>query len=264
MIRAGFFVIIYLRGEDIMNKCMLSKSYHIIGRDVDYNKKLKPSALFSYLEDIAGLNALELGIDQDTIAERANAAWIVSRMRLQMDKYPSWKDDITIETWPQLPQKYLFERDYVVKAADGEVLGRGTSVWAIIDIDTRKPLPSDAIRVDYREIRTERAIDSKSARMAPFGEMVEIAHRPVCYSDIDMNGHVNNSRYLDYIMDCYPVDTILKHPVKELQINYVNEALPGETVVFYRSDDPSHEKNIYIEGRCQKDGRIIFKAIIRI
>jgi acyl-ACP thioesterase len=245
-------------------KSMLSKKYHIIGRDVDYNKKLKLSALFSYLEDIAGLNAMDLGIDQDVIAKGANAAWIISRMRLQMDKYPSWKDDIIIETWPQLPQRFLFERDYIIKAADGEVLGRGASVWAIIDIDTRRPLPSDTIKVDYPEIKTERAIDTKSARMVPFGDTIEIAHRPVCYSDIDMNGHVNNSRYLDYIMDCYPVDLILQYPVKELQINYVNEALPGETVVFYRSDDPTDERNIYVEGRCQKDNRTIFKAIIHI
>jgi len=247
-----------------MSKCLLSKKYHIIGRDVDYNRKLKPSALFSYLEDIANLNSAELGIDQDSIAKRANAAWIISRMRLQMDRYPAWKDDIIIETWPQLPQKYLFERDYIIKSADGEILGRGTSVWAIIDIDTRKPLPSETIKVDYPEIKAERAIDSKAARMAPFGDLVEIAHRPVCYSDIDMNGHVNNSRYIDYIMDCYPVETILKHPVKELQINYVNEALPGETVVFYKSHNPSDPENIYIEGRCQEDGRVIFKAIIQV
>lgn len=247
-----------------MSKCMLSKKYHIIGRDVDYNKKLKPSALFSYLEDIAGLSTIDLGIDQDTIAKRANAAWVISRMRLQMARYPSWNDDIIIETWPQLPQRYLFERDYVIKAADGEVLGKGSAVWAIIDIDTRKPLQSDTIKVDYPEIKTERAIDSKSSRMAPFGDLVEIAHRPVCYSDIDMNGHVNNSRYLDYIMDCYPTDTVLKHPLKELQISYVNEALPGETLIFYRSDDPADPGHIYIEGHCQQDGRVIFKAIIRI
>lgn len=247
-----------------MSVCMLSNKYHIMARDVDYNKKLKPSALFSFLEDVSSLHTDELGIGQEAIAKRANAAWIISRMRLHMDRYPVWKDDIIIETWPQLPQKYLFERDYLIKSADGEILGRGAAIWAIIDIDTRRPLPTDTIKIDYPEIRTERAIESKSERVAPFGELVEMAHRPVCYSDIDMNGHVNNSRYIDYIMDCYPVDTILKHPVKKLQINYIKEALPGETVVFYRSDNPSDPGHIYVEGRCKEDGRVIFKAIIQV
>ncbi|NLJ77882.1 MAG: acyl-ACP thioesterase, partial [Tissierellia bacterium] len=125
------------------------KDYRIRPEHVDFNGKLKLSSLFTYFQDIAGLHAEELGMGMEYLYKKHNVLWVLARIKVNIDKYPSWNDDITIETWPQKPSRMGFERDFLVKDQQGSILAKCISSWVLIDADTRRLKPTKNIFIGY-------------------------------------------------------------------------------------------------------------------
>ena len=77
-------------------------------------------------------------------------------------------------------------------------------------------------------------------------EPEKVAEHKVAYSDVDMNGHTNNARYLVWAMDVLDYDFAVNNPVKDVKINFNNETRPGETVELFKAES---EGKIYVEGK---------------
>lgn len=86
----------------------------------------------------------------------------------------------------------------------------------------------------------------------------------VGYSDIDVNGHLNNSKYIDFIMDCFSFENHKRYRVKSIQINYMNEALPDDAILICKDVSKFDENIIYMEGIREKNNDIVFRADIEI
>jgi medium-chain acyl-[acyl-carrier-protein] hydrolase len=89
----------------------LSKNYQILVNDADFLKKLKLSAAFNFFQETAALHTNSLGIGFNTIQENFGVAWLLIRMRVDIIRYPVWNEEITVDTWHQIPRKLEFDRD---------------------------------------------------------------------------------------------------------------------------------------------------------
>lgn len=239
---------------------VFKQKYHIDLRDVDFSKKLKLSTLFSYFQDIASLASENLGYGIETLDEKFGVAWVVTRIRVGITRMPIWDEEITIETWPLEPGKIEFDRDYLVRDANGDVIIRAVSKWIIMDIKERKIKRSEVIGIHYPEKITERAIEGILEKIKHSGTLEEVYNKVIGYSDIDFNGHLNNSKYVDYIMDCFPVEEHKKYTIETIDINFNHEALPGDSITLYKDTSRLGEDLIYIEGVNQRDNNIVFKS----
>ncbi|MGV3487493.1 MAG: acyl-[acyl-carrier-protein] thioesterase [Tuberibacillus sp.] len=243
---------------------LFKRNYHIDLRDVDFTKKLKLSTLFGYFQDIASLASLDLGFGIETLEKKFGVAWILTRIRVDIQRYPIWDEEITIETWPLEPGKVEFERDFLVKDARDEIIIRAVSKWVIMDIQERKIKRTEFIGITYPENRTERAIEGKFGKLKNFGNLETAYKKVIGYSDIDFNGHLNNSKYVDYIMDCFHVDDHKNHTIRTIDLSFIQEALPGDTITLVKDTSKLEEHLIYIEGLNQKGHDVIFKSLIKI
>ncbi|GGH89145.1 acyl-ACP thioesterase [Pullulanibacillus pueri] len=239
-------------------------NYHIDLRDVDFTQKLRLSTLFSYLQDIASQASEELGFGIKTLEKTFGVSWILTRICVDIIRMPIWDEEITIETWPLEPGKAEFDRDFFVKDANGNIIIKAVSKWVIMDIKERKIKRSDFINIHYPEKRTERAIEGKLAKLKDFGHLESVYQKVIGYSDIDFNGHLNNSKYVDYIMDCFTIDEHKKHTIHTIDLNFNQEALPGDTIALYKDVSKSNEQVIYIEGINQMNHHVVFKSLITI
>jgi medium-chain acyl-[acyl-carrier-protein] hydrolase len=240
------------------------KKYMIELSDVDYKKQLKLSALFSYFQDISSIasDTLDLGIN--TIEEKYNVAWILIRIRVDVFRHPKWNEEITIETWPLEPKTLEFERDFVIRDSHGNVIIKAVSTWIILDIKSRRIKKSNTINPVYPDVRTDRAIECQLGKFKHKGEL-EIAYKKVIgYSDIDLNRHLNNSRYIDFIMDCFTLENHDQYCVDSIEVSFNNEALPGDTLALYKDISEVNEGIIYIEGINEKDLKTAFKAHVKV
>lgn len=238
---------------------LFKENYHVDLRDVDFQKQLKLSTLFSFFQDVSSLASDNLGFGIQTLQEEFGVAWILMRIRVDMIRIPVWDEKITIETWPLEPKKLEFARDFIVRDQEGNVIVRAVSTWVIMDLDERKLKRTELIGFSSPEIKTERAIDCKLGKLNHAGQLEFSYEKVIGYSDIDFNGHLNNSKFVDFIMDCFDMDEHEKYGVETIEVNFMNEAIAGDTIVLYK--DTSLDTNqVYIEAVNGKDKRIVFKA----
>jgi len=244
---------------------VFKKNYRIELRDVDLTKKLKLSALFNYMQEISSLHVENLGTGIEAIEKRCGVTWILMRAKAEIARYPSWNEDITIETWQQKPKHFEFERDFIVRDATGNVIIRVVSIWIIIDIKTRELKGTESIAVQYPPFFEERAMTNfRLRKIKPF-EHTKIAYKKkIGYSDTDINGHINNAKYIDFATDCFPVEQHMQYFIKSMQINYIREAIPGDNLVFYTDISDLNSNMVYIGGIKEEIGAPIFSTVVEI
>jgi acyl-ACP thioesterase len=231
---------------------------------VDIAKSLRLSEAFNYFQDIAGLHADNLGAGIDHIKEAFGVAWILMRMRLEVNRMPHLEEPVFVETWPQ-PPRVRYERDYTIRAeADGELLARAVSSWILMDLETHDITKGKVFDYTFDIRESERAIDCKLRQLKAPGPLTRVDERPVRYGDIDYNLHVNNARYIDLIMDCYSLEFHQRYEVGAIEVNYINEIRPDETLVISKAAYPAagSAPADYVELSSAGDGRTAIKAAI--
>ena len=185
----------------------------------------------NYLQEAASVNAEHLGFsksDFDSAGE--NISWVLTRLVVKMSRYPMWKDEVTVETFPRGGRRIVAWRDFVLTGADGEELGRASSEWMLIDLASRKVVAiPEAVFAAANTVRTPVFGDEPFPKLrwecsvASTDALVFRARR----GDIDLNGHVNNVHYVEWLMEGRPDAAC---PCRELDIVFKSETLAGEEV----------------------------------
>ena len=225
--------------------------------DTDASQLLKPVSFMNYAQEMANRHASILGFGYDDMV-RTRTAWVLSRMHARFLKHTAWRDEINMRTWHKGPENLFYLRDFRMTDASGsEVLAVATTSWLVVNIDSHRliretildessELKEDAISPSCGKIRIPSGLDSNLA-----------GTRRVAYSDLDTNGHTNNARYIEWAMDVLDCETTLKHPLKEMKINFNHETKAGETVELYVfSDFQGEDRKYWVEGRTGAEEKV--------
>lgn len=228
--------------------------------EIDFTRKLKPSALFNYFQEVANLAAEALGVGMNRVEREFGVAWILVRVRVELLRQLDWNEQLIIETWPQEPGKVEFQRDYLVLDQTGGIVARAVTGWVIMDTKQRRLRRTNLIPLQLPAIDRPRALDCQLRRLPEPGDLAPVYQRVIGYSDIDVYGHLNNSKYVDFIMDCFPVEFHRRHRMQSLELSFVNEALPGDTIQLLMERQPHTTGARYVEGINQRSGQKVFRA----
>lgn len=208
-----------------------------------------------YAQEIAQVHAQSLGFGFDDL-QRTRTVWVLSRMNVKFLNTPLWRDKTTFDTWHKGAEGLFYLRDFRMSDAQGNDAVLATSSWLIINIDTRR-IVRDSATDGLKTAISENAIAEPARKVrVPSGLPAEkVAEHQVSYSDVDMNGHTNNARYLNWTMDALPYDVVKALSVKEMTINFNHETRPGEKVSIMRTSVPD-ENRYFVEGLV--DGKSAF------
>ena len=203
------------------------QQFHIDPTAVDRFGRLKPSMLLLYAQEVAGHHSDLLSLTYDSLAAQG-LFWAVIRNRVQITRLPLQGETITLETWPMPTTRTAYPRSTVAYDEQGNELFRSVSLWVLMDLNTRAMiLPGKSgVIVDG----TLRGTELASPRSLALKPMENSRSRMVSFTDLDVNGHMNNARYLDWIMDLLPSSFHQNHPVKDFTLCYINEAREGQTL----------------------------------
>jgi len=234
------------------------EEYDIRSYEVDLKNRLRLNQLFNYMQEAAGNHALDLGCGYDELI-RQNFIWVLSKVKVELDRYPKWGEKIRIETWPKGAFRLYASRDFVFKDEKYEVIGKATTIWLLLDAKTFRPQRVDSLKLNYHENESRHALEEMLEKIRFHGEYETCCERVVSYNDIDINNHANNARYVDWILDCFPTRLLAEKPVKSLHLNYILEARPDDRIVISKAEDAGY---YYLEGSNAETGSIIFEAKI--
>ncbi len=235
----------------------LDQEYTLRAQDVDIKGEWMPSAIFTRMQEIAEDHAACVGWGREHIVEKLGCGWVLTRMNLEMERYPGLGEKITVSTWPCKPTKFIFRRQFLFCAQDGSELGKASSQWVLFDIAERMLRRTDAVG-EYPFDPLLPQIVEEPRKLALPADMERAAEREVLYSDVDMNRHMNNTKYLNWICELFPPKILEEKRISRVKINYIAEAQLGQRVELFRSGT---EDGCYICGNT--DGKTVFDAFVR-
>lgn len=201
-------------------KELRADKYNIHTFDVDLNGKLFPTRLMLFMQNTAWKHAEDLGIGYSHLIKN-NLIWVLARIRVEMDEYPNWKDILTIKTFPTGCDKLFCYRDFLYFKNEIQI-GKGTTAWFVINIDDRRP---KRVSTYYNnQIKPLPSIYKDRIGKLNFNFEIETVQQiKVDFKSIDVNGHANNAKYLEWIMDYFDSDFLTKHTLEKFEINYLSE-----------------------------------------
>lgn len=188
-------------------------------------------AVCNYLQEAASLNAEELGFSKSNFdAQGENISWVLTRLVVKMTRYPVWEEEVKVITFPRGGRKIVAWRDFEIKGADGATIGLATSEWMLIDLSTRKivPIPVDVLEACDFGTQSVLGPEPFTARLRfPAGDEIRAAGPfKAQHSHIDLNGHVNNVHYVEWLLE-----PLAASRPSSLEIVFRSETLAGDEVL---------------------------------
>lgn len=211
--------------------------FQIKSYDSDQDGKLTLPTLFHFLQECAWENARANDFGYEFL-ERNNAYWVLSRVLVQMNEYPKWRDEIEIKTWPKGVDRFFAIRDFQI-FSNNKIIGKVTSYWLIVDKDKKRPRRPDDFNFVHENFLKESAIDRKPEKIETETEWITKENRKVFNSDMDVNRHVNNATYVRWILDSWYGEHT--EEIAEFEINFLSELmLNDEFSVMSGKQDKNH------------------------
>lgn len=208
-------------------KPIYRKTFTLSDMEVDCFGRLKLSTLLYLAQEVAGNHSELLGAGYNTLAHKG-IFWAVTRHRVQITRLPVRGETVTVETWPMPTTRVAYPRSMVAYDAQGKELFRLISLWVLMDANTRAMVLPGKSDVIVEGLLTGSELDAPRS-LAPRG-MTDTALRTVTYSCLDRNGHMNNTKYLDWVDDLLPAGFHRDRTAREFVICYLSEALEKQEI----------------------------------
>ena len=232
------------------------KEYLVDSRDIDPWYHCRPSGLLGALQEAAVEAACELHASREEMLNKYHCFWMLARMWYRLDRPLCWGERVTVRTWHRGARGASTYRDFDL-FADGRPVGEAVSTWVLADVDTHRLFRMSGLEefqgTDGGPLCKEKTLSG--LRLPQNMEKAE--DRLMHYSDTDVNGHVNNVRYVDFLCDALHMENLGPDRfVSSLQVGYLAECRAGETLELYtgRADGLWYVRGTDAAGKHRFDG----------
>ncbi len=233
-----------------MNR-LWEKEYHLRASDFDKFNHIKPSAVLDLFQDAAGQHAEEIGVGFGDMIKRSYL-WVLTRIKFEFLSHPKSYGKVIVKTWPLKPNRLTYRREYAIEDENGERLIVGSSEWVVIHSEKRRLVSAPDLYPFTDGFHTETMCEEKLSKVEDF----EVLGAPYIvntgFSDLDVNDHVNNTKYANYILDALNPEKA--EELKEFQIDYRKEVLGGTELSIYHT---KQNESVLAKGQ-NSNGDIMF------
>ena len=210
-------------------KASWEDEYSISFHEVDTKNEVFLPVLWSFMQETAWHHADHLGLGySDLIGQQY--FWVLSRLSVQMEEYPRWGDRIRVKTWLTGISRLFALRQFSIADLTGKIMGSARSAWLVLDLKNRKPQKIEPLFKHLRHLfnHLPPAEEPEKLPAAARPESKKICQ--VRYSDIDIHHHVNNIKYIEWILDSYPFEMNRTHQIHIFEINFLAESSYEDTI----------------------------------
>ncbi len=205
-----------------------TKAFTISSYDLNPKGRARLTTIAHFFQEMAYHHANQLGFGYADMLEN-QTFWVLSRMRIRIHQYPAWDEKINVVTWHRGMDRLFGLRDFRVTGSAGELMGVASSAWLILDSRSRRPVrPTENVLHD--SMGTDAVFGEKLDKIRIPGPVEEMTLRRVVYSDLDIMGHVNNVKYIEWCIDALMEGQAIQKEFREFEINYMQEAMPGDEI----------------------------------
>ena len=243
-------------GNKVETTALMAEPFH-----VDFSGRLTMGVLGNHLLNCAGVHAASRGFGIAEVNE-CKYTWVLSRLAIEMFEMPYQYEHFTIDTWVESVYRLFTNRNFRICDKDGTSIGYARSIWAMIDVASRKP--ADLFQLHGGSI-VEYCTDELDCPIDRPGRIKVSTTDPVSvltarYSDIDINGHVNSIRYIEHIMDLFSLDYLKDHILKRFEMAYSAESYYGDELRIYQEETAPDSFDLEIRKKIGEKEEVCVKS----
>lgn len=208
------------------------RSYTVETYNAGYFQEIRLSDLFKYLQEVASQHseAMKIGFDD---LQNNQGAWVLTKQYLEVIRLPRALEKFTIHTWSHKHNKFIANRNFIVTDEADNLLIKVTSDWVVISLDKRKIIPLNKLNLDYIQ-SLDLALFTDPLQKIVIDDKSEIVNeftKTVRFSDIDLNGHMNNTCYIDMVLDSCAEVFSHKKDLKSINTNFIQEVKLSDEIL---------------------------------
>lgn len=213
---------------------IFEKKYATRWHDTDANRQVRPTQLLVYMQETSNAHLDAMGHNLDALRDEHKLAFLLSKTRIALRAPLRFPDQITVQTFTAESRAFGFNRYFRI-LRDDEVIAEADTTWALVNIENGQLCRADSFDFGFSH---EEPIDVGLAarfRVPHTDELELLGERPIVYSDLDYNMHMNNTRYADMLADFMDISDVPR--IRGISMSYLHEAAFGDRIRVYGRKD---------------------------
>jgi acyl-ACP thioesterase len=226
--------------------------------EVDCHHRLSVLAIFNFMQEAASRHAQALGVSiQQLLAE--NYTWLLSRLKIKIASFPGWQDRINIRTWPSGAQRLFALRDFELQD-NKQTFAAAVSAWLVLDVEKRRPVRIGPFVERLKPLEGEHILPDTLDKLPGLAFRTHEKKFVVRYRDLDINQHVNNASFVEWLMESIPTRVLNTSVLAELEINFMAEAFLEDHILAACHPLDSQNRSFHHSLVRQQDGQELVRA----
>ncbi len=246
-------------GQDRPRKPTRRDSYSAGWQDVTSLGKMSLRAITQYLQESAWKHAREHGFGYDLVSSQ-DALWVMGRLEVKMTDYPVWEDQFDIETWHRGYEGLTAYRDFNIYNKHNQRIGSASSDWFVIGRTNRRPKRLDFLDPFFASALKEKSMHDEPLRIDAKRELPPLLYHTVVFSELDFHGHVNTSRYFEWVINACDPEILFQQQIERFGIRFLSECNLHDHIEI---SGIIGQKEAWFKGFRTQDGKAVFAATLQ-
>ena len=208
--------------------------------DVDARGRLRPHVMLGHLLNSAWNHTRGTPYGYEGLTAQGRM-WVLVKIDLRISRIPEWGEKLGIETWGKRIERLFALRDFLVSDESGEAVVRATSSWMILSRESGRPQRLSRMGEEFPWSPDREALKAELGKVDALQSGIELARFPVLHSDIDVNGHVNSTSYLRWMIDAHEHGLMQKRELAALSLSFLAEAMPEDRIAVFSEGSEAGE-----------------------
>ena len=236
-----------------------SKTYYLAAGECNPQGEMPMTLLMTRIIEVATLHANSWGVGYERLI-RDNQVWVLSRVAIEMSKYPKVNTNYKLTTWIEDYNRHFSQRNMRLDDENGKPLGYVRTIWMVIDMNTRASVDIEKLGYIRENVSDIPCPIEPQSRLRPI-EQGHAVDYTFGYMDCDFNRHVNTVRYLSLLMNMFDMDCYDHYFIRRMELAFIKETRYGETAQFVIDDsDPMDSHlSITVEGDDHVRARFLWQ-----
>lgn len=227
-----------------------SQEFEITDLHVDCQGRLLPSKILYLMQEVAGIHFAQLSMDYESLAQRG-LFWAITRNKVQITRLPMRGEKLRLETWPMPTTRVAYPRSIVAYDEAGNEVFRSITLWVLMDLNKRSMILPGKSGIEVAG--TLRGNELAAPLGLPAKALSNRSSRCVRFTDLDRNGHMNNTKYMDWIWDLLPSGFHGQHSLREFTVCYLSEAREDQEL--FLSWEFAEDGTLYVDANRQNEDK---------
>jgi acyl-ACP thioesterase len=235
------------------------ETYQIRSYEVDCHHRLAVLSIFNFMQEAASRHAEALGVSiQQLLSE--NYTWLLSRLKIKIASFPVWQDQIKISTWPSGAQRLFALRDFELQDKDNQIVAAAVSAWLVLDVQKRRPVRIGPFVERLKPLEGDHILPDTLDKLPGLEFRTHEKTIVVRYRDLDINQHVNNVSFVEWLVESIPIKVLNTSVLAELEINFMAEAFYEDHILAACHPLDSQNNSFHHSLIRQQDGQELARA----